>query len=227
MQERARPLPRRSYINAAIIITSSLAPSPHIIIASSGLFGDGYTPKMKSQLFLSYSKVYGKVEDGRKQRAVEVALRAVTGETRRTVVNKNTSVGDMQEAVCALFKKPFPATKIAIVANEILYDDFASRPFKTLARKTEARVLFGKINVTIKNLNGDTNEIAVDPGTSLRDLRSLLCKLFRQRFPATMATLVIGERIYDEFIEVPFQSCTGSVDANVVFSPTTDPFSMI
>ena len=194
---------------------------PIIIVAPPGLFGAAYTPKMKSQLFLSYSKVYGKVDDGRKQRAVEVALRAVTGETRTTVVNENTSVGDMQEAVCALFEKPFPVTKIAIVAHEILYDDFASRPFKTLT--TEARVLFaGKINIAIKGFNGETHEISVEPSTSLRELQSLLCKLFRQRFPATMATLVIGERLYDEFIEVPFQSCTGSVDANVVFSPTTD-----
>ena len=177
-------------------------------------------------MFLAYHKVYGTSANGRRHRTTQMILRALTGESRQIAVARQATVGDLQEVVCQLFDKPFPATKIAIVANEILYDDFAACPFKTLARNTEARVLFvGKINVTIKGLNGDTNEISVDPSTSLRDLQSLLCKLFRQRFPATMATLVIGECLYDEFIEVPFQTCTtGSVDANVVFSPTTDPY---
>ena len=46
------------------------------------------------------------------------------------MVDENTNVGDIQEAVCFLFEKPFPATKIVFVANEILYDDFKSRPFQ-------------------------------------------------------------------------------------------------
>ena len=38
------------------------------------------------------------------------------------------------------------------------------------------------------------------------------------------ATLIVGNNVYDEFIEIPFKNLTSSVDANVVFAKTDDPY---
>ena len=149
----------------------------------------------------------------------------MTGETHKIAVAKDTTVGGIQEAVCLLFNKPFPATKVKFIANQVVFDEFAELPFQNVQRYEELRVIFdGKVDVTIRGLNGETREIAVDPDTSLRDMQLLLCKLFRQRHPAMKAKLVVGTFVYDDFIEIPFKNLTGSVDANVVFSPTTDPY---
>ena len=228
-----KPMSKRE-LNAALggfhhrhtIHHNTIAPHHrHMPPSSSGLFGESYTDKLKSQMFLAYHKVSGKSTNGRRRRrAIQIVLRALTGETHQIAVPRQATVGDMQEVVCLLFGQPYPATKVKFVTNQVAFDEFADLPFKSAEPCGEVRVIFsGKVNVTIKGLNGDTHEIAVDPDTSLRNMQLLGCKLFRQRFPATMATLVIGERLYDEFIEVPFQGCTGPLDANVVFSPTTDP----
>ena len=71
---------------------------------------------------------------------------------------------------------------------------------------------------------GETAEVAVDSDASLRELQALVCKLFRQRFPATKATLIVGDDVYDEFIQVPFRGCFGCVEATVTFGPTDDPY---
>ena len=106
-----------------------------------------------------------------------------------------------------------------------MFGEFADLPFQNVQRYEEVRVIFdGKVNVTLTKLNGETADIAVDPCTSLRDMQLLLCKLFHQRHPAMKATLIVGNDVYDEFIQVPFKNCTGSVDANVVFARTDDPY---
>ena len=82
----------------------------------------------------------------------------------------------------------------------------------------------GKVQVVLRQLNGEMREIAVDPSTSLRELQALVCKIFRKRFPAMKATLVVGDDVYDEFIQVPFRGCSGSVEAIITFADTDDPY---
>ena len=196
-----------------------------IFPSSPGLFGDAYTDKLKSQMFLAYHKVCGKSATGRRQRTTQIRLRTLTGESHKIAIAKDTTVGGIQQAVCLLFEKPFPATKVKFIANQVVFDEFADLPFQNVQRYEEVRVIFdGKVNVTIRGLNGETREIAIEPDTSLRDMQLLLCKLFRQRHPAMKAKLVVGTFVYDEFIEVPLKNLTGSVDANVVFARTDDPY---
>ena len=200
--------------------------------ALAGHFGVGYTQKLKSQLFLAYHHVtFGKRSPGRsrrrkpRRRILQVVFRALTGETHQTAVEKGSLVGDMQEAVCALFDQPYPGTKVTFVANEIVYDDAAAQPFRTLATRAEVRVIFNwQVHVLLTKMNGETCEIIVDPRTSLRELQHTVCKLFHQRFPATKATLIVGECVYDEFIQSPFMHCVGAVAATVTFAPTDDPY---
>ena len=71
---------------------------------------------------------------------------------------------------------------------------------------------------------GETAELAVDSDASLRELQALVCKLFRQRCPATKATLAVGEAVYDDFMHDPFENCSRSVEATVTFAPTDDPY---
>ena len=64
----------------------------------------------------------------------------------------------------------------------------------------------------------------VDQDTCLRNMQVLLCKLCRKSFPAMKASLIVGETVYDEFIQVPFRQCSGTVEATVTFSRTDHPF---
>ena len=206
-------------------IIIKLSTSPLSSPSSPGLFGASYTEKLKSQLFLAHHKVYGASAKGRRHRTTQMVLRALTGESHHIAVARQATVGDLQEVVCLLFEKPFPGTKVKFIANQVVFDEFADLPFQNVKRYQEVRVIFnGKVNVTIRGLNGETCEIAVDPDTSLRDMQLLLCRLFHQRHPAMKATLIVGNNVYDEFIEIPFKNLTGSVDANVVFAKTDDPY---
>ena len=141
-------------------------------------------------------------------------------------IDRKSTVGDSQKPICELFGKEYPATTVSFVVNEVVHDDFCAQPFRASTVSSEARVLFnGKVQVVLRQLSGETTrEIAVDPCTSLRELQALVCKLFRQRFPATKATMVVGDEVYDEFIQVPFRGCSGSVEAIVTFANTDDPY---
>ena len=140
-------------------------------------------------------------------------------------IDRKSTVGDLQKPVRDLFGKEYPATTVSVVVNEVVFEDFCAQPFRASTVSSEARVLFnGKVQVVLRQLSGETTrEIAVDPCTSLRELRALVCKLFRQRFPSTKATMVVGDDVYDEFIQVPFRGCSGSVEAIVTFANTDDP----
>ena len=131
----------------------------------------------------------------------------------------------MQKSVCAVFGKDYPSTTVSFVLNEMVFEDFGAQPFGALSASPEARVLFsGKVLVSLRNMIGETAEIAVDSDVSLRELQALVCKLFHQRFPATKATLVVDHMVYDDFMHIPFKTCTGSVEATVTFAPTDDPY---
>ena len=141
-------------------------------------------------------------------------------------IDRKTTVGDLQKPICELFGKDFPATTVSLVVNEVVFEDFCAQPFRASTVSSEARVLFnGKVQVVLRQLSGETTrEIAVDPCTSLRELQALVCKLFRQRFPATKATLVVGDDVFDEFMQVPFRGCSGSVEATITFAYTDGHF---
>ena len=111
-----------------------------------------------------------------------------------------------------LFGKPYPATTVSFVVNEIVFDEFTARPFSTLAVCAEVRVIFiCQVQVRLTKINGETSDIAIDPSTSLRDLQVILCKVFQQRFPTIKATLIVGDNVYDEFIQVPFSGAVLAV----------------
>ena len=130
----------------------------------------------------------------------------------------------MQKPVCDLFGKAYPATTVSLVVDETVYDDFCAQPFLTSTVSSEARVLFnGKVHVGLRLLSGERREINVDPNTSLRELQALVCKLFGKRFPAMKATLVVGDNVYDEFIQEPCVTCSGSAEAIITFANTDDP----
>ena len=149
-------------------------------------------------MFLSYHHVvHGKYAKGRggkpRHRTCQLRCRAVTGETHTVEIDRKSTVGDLQKPICELFGKDFPATTVSLVVNEVVFEDFCAQPFRASTVSSEARVLFyGKVQVVSRQLNGEMREIAVDPSTSLRELQALVCKIFRKRFPAMKATLVVG-----------------------------------
>ena len=181
-------------------------------------------------MFLSYHHVvHGKYAKGRggkpRHRTCQLLCRAITGETHTVEIDRKSTVGDLQKPVCDLFGKEYPATTVSFVVNEVVHDDFCAQPFRASTVSSEARVLFyGKVQIVLRQLNGEMREIAVDPSASLRELQALVCKIFRKRFPAMKATLVVGDDVYDEFIQVPFRGCSGSVEAIITFADTDDPY---
>ena len=154
-------------------------------------------------------------------RTFPVVFRALTGETHTLVAGKDSTVGDMQESLCALFGKRYPETKVSIVSYEVLHAEFPARPFRSMATRSEARVLFAR-KVCVSS--GEIQELAVQSEASLREMQLLLCRICRKSFPAMKATLIVGENVYDEFMQVPFQDCSGSVEATVTFNRTDDPY---
>ena len=179
-------------------------------------------------MFLSYHHVvHGKYAKGRggkpRHRTCQLLCRAITGETHTAEIDRKSTVGDLQKPVCDLFGKAYPATTVSLVVDETVYDDFCAQPFLTSTLPSEARVLFnGKVHVGLRLLSGERREINVDPNTSLRELQALVCKLFGKRFPAMKATLVVADNVYDEFIQEPFVTCSGSLEAIISFANTDD-----
>ena len=58
---------------------------------------------------------------------------------------------------------------------------------------------------------------------SLADVQRDICRFFRQRFPATKASLLIDEATFYEFIDKPFLSCADGAVCTVIFADTDDP----
>ena len=150
---------------------------------------------------------------------------SLSGDAAQRTVFKNATLQDLQETVCSLFGKP--STRASLVVCEHVYSELSSRPFRYCSkiRPVEARVIFASgLHAVLRTAYGESHEVAVEPGTSLRDLQRVLCKLFRQRFPAMKATLMVENEVYDEFIQIPFKNRVGTVEAAVKFAPTDDPF---
>jgi hypothetical protein len=64
----------------------------------------------------------------------------------------------------------------------------------------------------------------VKPDVHLRDVQSELCRLFRQRFPTTMAVVFIDGTTFDGFQTQPFAACSDGQEVLVHFQQTDDPF---
>ena len=58
-----------------------------------------------------------------------VKVRSITGEEHDICVCKSTSLRDVQETLCRLYRVPFPKTKACLTSGGRTYDEFAERPF--------------------------------------------------------------------------------------------------
>ncbi len=63
----------------------------------------------------------------------------------------------------------------------------------------------------------------VDRASSLADVRQLLCRLYRQSFPAKKAVLT-SDNTYDAFVQYPFKTRSEGATFEVEFVDTDDPF---
>lgn len=79
--------------------------------------------------------------------------------------------------------------------------------------------------VTLLLASGNAADITVpSKQTELRDLQKRICNAFGQSFPRMAATLNIGDKMYDEFGQVPFSEGPPPEPCYVIFSETDDPF---
>ena len=60
--------------------------------------------------------------------------------------------------------------------------------------------------------------------SSLADVQQLLCRLYRQSFPAKKAVLTLEGNKYDVFVRSPFKHSNDGVTVEVEFVDTDDPF---
>ena len=81
-----------------------------------------------------------------------------------------------------------------------------------------------KMTLLCRSLSGEEKDLPVAKTTSLREIQHELCNLFHKPFPHAKATLTIGNQVFDQFIQQPFQTCNGSfVQAEITFKQTDDP----
>ena len=64
------------------------------------------------------------------------------------------------------------------------------------------------------------------PGTQteLRDLQYDICRAFHVSFPSLTATLKVGDKIYDEFVQAPFSTGPPDHVCTVTFVGTRDMY---
>ncbi len=61
----------------------------------------------------------------------------------------------------------------------------------------------------------------VDRASSLADVQQLLCRLYRQSFPAKKAVLT-SDNTYDAFVQYPFKACSEGAIFEVKFENTDE-----
>ncbi len=79
------------------------------------------------------------------------------------------------------------------------------------------------VAVILRCTGGEEMLASIPRSAKLRDVQRDLCKKFGQRFPATMAILVVGGQVYANFHEAPFEHCSEGDVVDVIFQPTNDP----
>ena len=62
----------------------------------------------------------------------------------------------------------------------------------------------------------------VQRDSSLADIQQLLCRLYRQNFPARKAVLTLDDNKYDAFVQYPFKTCTEGAMYEVEFDKTDE-----
>jgi hypothetical protein len=60
--------------------------------------------------------------------------------------------------------------------------------------------------------------------TELRDLQQDICRAFHVSFPSLTATLKVGDKIYDEFVQAPFTAGPPDQGCTVAFVGTRDMY---
>jgi len=96
-------------------------------------------------------------------------------------------------------------------------------PMEARTLHASGRFDFEMLSVTLRSLGGVERALDVSRRASLADVQRDVCRLFRQRFPATKASLLIDEATFDEFIDKPFLSCADGAVCTVIFADTDDP----
>ena len=64
----------------------------------------------------------------------------------------------------------------------------------------------------------------VERTSSLADVQQLLCRFYRQSFPAKKAVLTSDDVLFDAFGQHPFKNCSEGATVEVEFLDTDDPF---
>ena len=68
-------------------------------------------------------------------------------------------------------------------------------------------------------------EMDLPKSIQLRDLQKDLCSFFKERFPKKLAKVQVYDKIYDEFMDYPFEEVIGEeIAVSVTFEDTTDPY---
>ena len=64
----------------------------------------------------------------------------------------------------------------------------------------------------------------VERTSSLADVQQLLCRFYRQSFPAKKAVLTSDDVLFDAFVQCPSKTCSEGAAYEVKFVDTDDPF---
>ena len=64
----------------------------------------------------------------------------------------------------------------------------------------------------------------VERTSSLADVQQLLCRFYRQSFPAKKAVLTSDDVLFDAFGQYPFKTCSEGATFEVEFVDTDDPY---
>ncbi len=72
--------------------------------------------------------------------------------------------------------------------------------------------------------DGVEESCEVERASSLAAVQQLLCRLYRQSFPAKKAVLTSDDVLFDVFGQYPFKNCNEGAAYEVKFADTDDPF---
>jgi len=85
-------------------------------------------------------------------------------------------------------------------------------------------VMAAMLSVTLQCGSTVAKITVPNKNTELRDLQQEICRAFRQRFPWQTATLLVGDRLYDEFGHTPFAAGPPEHVCVVTFEGTRDMY---
>ena len=74
--------------------------------------------------------------------SVNVKLRSVSGDEHKLTVARCTRLREVQEQICRLFRKSFPATKVCLAMGSRSYDEFFDLPFVSVVDDAVMNVVF-------------------------------------------------------------------------------------